>query len=202
MRNQIVGVLTKTDWVMLKVIILLFGIVAVAGCVGKVEQVENRTPYTAPLASPGAKFGGLPPAAKNTIRAEVGSAEITDVIPLYNANSIPIYEIHFRNKDLLPPLFVAADGSILHPDLSLAVGAAADRFGVSTGNAASGLKPSDLPVEVSKVVRERTAGAAILNISKETWGDRVVYIVTFNDPDHHPRLYVAADGRVMNEEPK
>ena len=187
---------------MLKIIASVLGIAALAGCATKVEQAENHTPYTAPLASPGAKFGGLPPEAKNSIRAEVGSAEIVDVIPLYNANSVPIYEIHFRNRDLFPPMYVAADGSILNRDLSLAVGAAADRFGVSSGNAVSGLKPSELPPEVSKAVRDRAPGAAISNISKETWGDRLVYIISFADPEHHPKLYMASDGRVMNEEPK
>ena len=45
-------------------------------------------------------------------------------------------------------------------------------------------------------------GAAIAHISKETWGDRVVYIFAFTDEAHHPRLYLAADGTVLNEGPK
>jgi len=41
-----------------------------------------------------------------------------------------VYKIYFRNGDLFPPLYVAADGSLLNPDLSLAAGAPADTFGV------------------------------------------------------------------------
>ena len=54
--------------------------------------------------------------------------------------------------------------------------------------------------ETSSSARE--AGAEIAHINKDTWGDRVIYIVTFKDPSHHPRLHVTADGTVLNEGPK
>jgi len=175
----------------------------VAGCVThpEIKSAEKDTPYTFPLESPGAQFGALPPAVKNAVRAEAGAAEITEVVQL-DHDGVPMYEVHFRNRDLFPPLYVAADGSVLRPDLSLAVGAPVDRFGVSSGGAVSGINFAELPPKVSKVLRERAPGAVMANIAKETWGDRVVYVISFTDPEHHPKLYLAADGTVMNEGPK
>jgi len=39
-----------------------------------------------------------------------------------------VYKVYFRNHELFPPLYVAADGSLLNPDLSVAAGATADTF--------------------------------------------------------------------------
>ena len=70
----------------------------------------------------GSKFGALPPAVKNTVRAEAGAAQITDIETRYETGG-PVYVIYFRNPELFAPMFVAADGSLLKPDLTLAVGA-------------------------------------------------------------------------------
>jgi hypothetical protein len=192
---------------MLRDTILLCAVAAtlLAGCVSKPEPpiVAYRTQYQFPLTSPGSKFGALPPPAQHTIRAEVGSAEIADVVRIpVAANGMPVYIIYLRNRELFPPLYVAADGSLLNPDLSVASGASVDTFGVGSGGAVSGIKFSDLPPAVSRVIHDRAPGAAIDFIHKETWGDRVVYIISFSDPIHHPKLYLAADGTILNEGPR
>jgi hypothetical protein len=184
----------------------VFHLVVVAlacGCATDRELAsqQRRNPYTYPLASPGTEFGALPPAVQHTVRAEVGSAEISEAVKLYR-DGIPFYKITFVNKELFPPLHVAADGSILNPDLSLAMGAPVDTSGIIRGGPVTGVNPNELPAAVSRSIRERAPNAVVDTVNRETWGDRLVYIVSFNDPQHHPRLYIAADGKVVNEGPK
>jgi len=177
--------------------ILLFG------CAHNIENeaAENGVPYHRSLASPGSKFGALPPAVQNTVRAETGAAEIRDIETRYGPGG-PTYVIYFRNRELFAPMFVAADGSLLHPDLTLAMGAPKDSFGVVSSGPVTGVKPNELPQPALKTITERAPGAQIASINKETWGDRNVFIVSFIDSEHHPRLYITADGKLLNEGPK
>ena len=99
----------------------------VAGCVThhhEAAEVTYESAYLRPLASPGGKFGALPLAVQNTIRAEAGSAEIRDIATINRLGELS-YEIYFRNEDILPPLLIAANGSVLNPDFSVAVSALA-----------------------------------------------------------------------------
>jgi len=166
-----------------------------------IKTVDETTPYRYSLISPGTKFATLPPAAQNAVRAEAGSAEVSDVVKL-DRPGIPVYEISFRNREVLPPLYVAADGSVLNRNLTVAMGAPRDTFGIISSGPVTGVKLAELPPAVSKVISERRPDAQVSFINKETWGDRVVYIVSFLDEAHHPRLYLAADGTVLNEGPK
>ena len=84
---------------------------------------------------------------------------------------------------------------MLNPDLTLAVKA-------PQTTSRTGLKLTDLPPETLKVVRDRAPGAEIASISKEEWGDRVVYIIAFKEETDHPRLYVATDGTIFSESPR
>src|SRR5690348_2970714 len=100
----------------------------VNGCMSERDLLaEHDSSYYYPLASPGSKFGALPPPVQNTGRAEAGAAEIIDVQRVGEAQQLA-YRIDFRNPEVYPPLFVSADGSVLHPDLQPAVGAPADTF--------------------------------------------------------------------------
>jgi len=162
---------------------------------------EYHAAYGFPLASAGARFGTLPPPVKNTVRAEAGSAEITNIERLQRPEGT-VYRVDFRNRDLYPSLYVASDGNLLNPDLTIARGAPADTSAVISGGPVTGVNPTELPAPVWKTLSAREAGAEIAHINKDTWGDRVIYIVTFKDPSHHPRLHVTADGTVLNEGPK
>jgi len=114
----------------------------------------------------------------------------------------PSYKIVFRNQAAFPPMFVAADGSLLRPDLTVAVGAPMDTFGVVSAGPVTGVKLNELPQPSIKAIHDRAPDAQIAYINKETWGNRIVYVVTFVDPAHHPRLYVTAEGKILNEGPK
>jgi len=173
------------------------------GCARDYEgKFANEPPsYHYPLTSPGAKFGTLPPAVKNTVRSEAGAAEIEDVVTRYEPAG-PIYSIYFRNRDLFPPMLVAADGTLLKPDLSVAVGAPQDTFSVVSSGSVTGVKINELPAPALQAIYDREPRAQIANINKETWGDRNIFIITFIDPEHHPRLYVTTDGKILNEGPK
>ena len=89
-----------------------------AGCASEPSTMT----YHAPLTSPGGKFSTLPPAVQNSVRAQVGSAEIETISKEASGDS-RIYIFHFKNRDVFPPLYVASDGSVLTPDLQVAVGA-------------------------------------------------------------------------------
>ena len=171
----------------------------ISGCASHRDRIaEYHAAYGFPLASPGALFGSLPPPVQRSVRAEAGSAEIQNIDKFQRPEG-PVFRIEFRNKDLYPALYIAADGSLLNPDLTIARGAPADTTVVITG---AGMKVNELPPAVWKTIAAREPGAEIVSMSKDTWGDRVIYIVSFKDPAHHPRLHVTADGTVLNEGPK
>lgn len=174
-----------------------------AGCAShqKTEPqiAEEPFPYDRPLVSPGAAFARLPPVVQNTIRAETGGAEITEIVHFTNANQV-IYKVWFVKNEIYPPLYVGADGSVLGPDLTVAMGAPADTYTIVSGTESSTLKLSDLmPPPVLKAVQQRAALTDVARLSKQTWGDRAVYIISFKDPARHPTLYISADGTILNE---
>ena len=171
-------------------LILLVGLMA--GCATKTDArkaAEQKTPYHRPLTSLGAKFGALPPAVQGTVLAQAGSTDITDAIR-DTSSGRAVYKIYFRDPDVFPPLFIAPDGSVLNPDLTIAVNAI-------HGNR---VKASEVPPKVMKVIEEHGPAAGSSAISKEKWGDRVVYVVDFKDTAHYPRMFIAADGSIVQEE--
>jgi hypothetical protein len=183
------------------------GLSLFAGCATHKETppvapttLETPNPYTKPLTSIGGKFGALPPAVQNTIRAEAGAAEIIDVVTESTPDRV-YYKVLFREKVIYPPLYIAPDGSILNPDLSVAVPAPRD----STGGAAAGpvetVTLNDLPANVVKVIRDQASDAQVTTISKEIWGTHIVYLVSFKDPTRHPKLLVVADGTILHVAP-
>jgi hypothetical protein len=185
----------------------ILGVGLFAGCATQPQYTESelpkqmaaesnleQTPYRLPLISIGAKFSGLPPAVQNTIRAEVGTLTMSDIVKDTSSGKT-VYQIYFRNAELFPPLYIAPDGSVLNPDLTVAVAAPEEHIGVSSSG--PGLTPSDLPPEVMKTIQNKAPSGEIAHIFKETWGNQQVYIVSFKDPSHNPKLYVASDGSMV-----
>ncbi len=168
-----------------------------AGCATAPAPHNAVTQYETPLSSPGAQFAALPAAVQNTIRTEAGAAEIDGIVKDRISGRV-VYKTFFANEELYPPLYVAPDGSVLNPDLTVAVGATRDETEVLTGAGASGLRIGDLPEPVVKRIDEFATRTDIAVLDKETWGNRIVYIVTFKD-DRKPKLYVAADGTILRE---
>jgi len=137
----------------------------------------------------------LPPAVQHTIRAETGSEDIEDI--LKDTNSIPpIYRVFFVNRAAFPPLYIRTDGSLLNPDLSVAIGAGQDRFGILTGGPSVGVSLNDLPPTVLTVVQNQAPDAEIDTITKETRGDQTFYTVSFKGR-RHADLVVASDGTIV-----
>ena len=174
----------------------IFILLSFAGCVGSPDNraAQPRTPYTRPLLSPGAAFATLPPPVQNAVRAQAGIQEIAHITKDTSSGQV-VYKIYFSSSEVFPPLYVAADGSVLHPDLRVAVAAPES----STG---AGLRLADLPPDVLKVVHDRAPDSEIASITKQPWGDRSVYILAFKDDAQHPKLYVTSDGAVFSELPK
>ena len=109
-----------------------------------------------------------------------------------------LYVIHFREEDLYPPLYVASDGSVLTPDLNVAVGAPQDTVGMLTGGPVTGVTLSDLPPKAIKAIQQYAPDAEIDFITKETHGDKIAYLVTFKK-NAHPPLRLAQDGTILKE---
>ncbi len=161
-----------------------------AGCATQDESqiAAYHTVYNKPLTSPGAKFGALPPPVQRTVLAEAGPAEVVDAVRDTSSGRV-VYKVFFRESDVFPPLYVAPDGSVLNPDLTMAL------------NAAQGVrvKPDEVPSPVSKAIKERSHGVDVAYINKESWGGRTVYVVTFKDEAHNPKLLIAEDGSTVEE---
>ena len=100
-----------------------------------------------------------------------------------------VYKVYFRESDIFPPMYIAPDGSVLNPDLTVAVSA---RQGTV-------VKPADVPPNVMKAIPERAHSSEVAYINKELWGDRTIYVVTFKDEAHNPKLLLAEDGTVVQE---
>lgn len=179
------------------VAVILAGIVA--GCAAhRDRKAEYIDAFKKPLLSPGAQFGALPPAVQNTIIAEAGSEVIWDVVK-DSSSGQTVYKIYFENRDIYPPLFVARDGSVLNPDLTVAVKAPEQTAGALGINTGTMVKLTDLPQKVLDVIHEQGSRTDISEIDKATWGNRTVYIITFKDESHYPKLYVEADGTLLKD---
>ncbi len=161
-----------------------------AGCATKstTEKETRQTIYTKPLTSPGAKFGALPPPVQRTVLAEAGPAEVVDAVRDFSSGHV-VYKIYFSDSEVFPPLYVAPDGSVLNPDLTVAVRA----------TQGTRVKPEDVPVGVKKAIPEHAPGAEVAAIYKETWRGQAIYVVTFKDEAHNPKLMIGADGKVVQE---
>ena len=168
-----------------------------AKVVVKPAKSSSKSAYNRPLFSPGAKFAGLPPAAQNTIRAEVGVADIKDIVKDSSSGEV-LYKVYFRNPDAFPPLYVMANGDVVDADMTIAV-RAEDGLGLGARGPGAGFKLSDLPPNVMRVVQEVAPNSEVGLIRKETLNGTVVYIISFKDETHYPRLAVSEDGTLLQE---
>jgi hypothetical protein len=164
--------------------------VLLAGCAtsDKAQVASHETPYHKPLTSPGAKFGALPPIVQRTVLAEVGIGEVIDAVRDTSSGRV-VYKVYFRDSEIFPPIYIAPDGSVLNPDLTVAVRA---RHGTQ-------VKLTDVPAKVRKAIPERAPAAEVSYINKESWGEVVVYVVIFKDEAHNPKLLLSEEGTVMDE---
>jgi hypothetical protein len=169
-----------------------------AGCTWPDENGRRpyHNAYHQPLVSPGTKFATLPPTVQKTIRAESGTQEIDNIVKDARQERI-VYRVHFRNYELFPPLYVAQDGSVLNPDLTVAIAPPRNPIGMVTGGTAIAL--SELSLEVIRAIQERAPRAEIASITKESYGVQTAYVVTFKDR-RYPSLRITADGTVIEED--
>ena len=157
---------------------------------------DYRKQYDQPLISVGAQFAALPPAVQNTVRAEAGSAEISDIVKDTSLEPRIIYRVHFENSNLFKALNIAPDGSLLDPDLVMAIGAPKDHWSVASGSAAGGTTLNDLPAAAVKAVQSHAADAQVDSVLREVSGNQITYLVTFKDRAHPP-LHITADGTIL-----
>ena len=157
------------------------------------SEYEQR--YVRPLVSPGTQFAELPVAVQHTVRAEAGSASIARV-QKGTKDSLTIYRISFQNAELFPPLYVASDGSVLDPNLNVAVGAPRDVFSVASHGPVARVSPDDLPPQVMKVIQRLAPEAEVDVITREQRGIQTVYVVTFKGRVHQS-ITIGSEGNVV-----
>jgi hypothetical protein len=164
----------------------------IGGCASPSNETAYAKLYDKPIISPGAQFASLPPAVQNTIRAQTGSAGVQNISKDTSAARI-VYRIEFINADAYPPMYVAADGSLLDPDLNVLIAAPHENVSVATGAPVTTLMLGELPPPVVKSIQLHAPDAEVANIIKEAHGDQTTYYITFKDRMHAP-LHLAADG--------
>lgn len=172
----------------------LWFIAIVAGLCGCAEPTVVT--YHQPLISPGGEFAMLPPAVQNSVRSQAGMAEIAHIAKTSDS-PVGIYEVYFRNPELYPTLYLASDGSVLNPDMTVSVGASADTIAASTGSVASGVKMDDLPPAVITSIRHEAPTAEVDSIHRVTSDSATLYEVTFKDSAHHHPLLFHDNGRLV-----
>jgi hypothetical protein len=170
-----------------------------SGCCTAPEDPVAAYPFTFPLSSPGEKFGGLPPAVQTSIRAQVGGADMRDIRKM-NAtpNGRVVYEIIFAESYRFPPLYVQSDGSVLFPDMTVAVAANRETFGALSGGAVGGLRVSDLPINVANTIYEKAPTAEVAYVNKIIAGDSAYYEVSFKGK-HTSKMLIADDGTLLEK---
>ncbi|HTL57997.1 MAG TPA: hypothetical protein VL361_20070 [Candidatus Limnocylindrales bacterium] len=167
-----------------------------AAPIARSSEYDSR--YRYPLVSPGTQFAELPPAVQRTIRAETGSSQIFDIQKGTNSEGGMVYRVIFENEAVLPPLYVAPNGSLLHPDLSLSKVAPQEVVTTKTSGPSELVTVQDLPTQVIKAIQGQAPDAEISTITKETRGGQVVYVVTFKHRMHAP-LQLGPDGTILRD---
>jgi hypothetical protein len=190
-RTALTFIMQRLEMRFLLLLSAFFGLL-LAGCVDWYGTIEDPGQYTRPLVSPGSQFASVPPAVQNTIRAQTGGSAISNITKDASSGSI-VYRVDFINPGLLPPLFIAPDGSLLDQHLNVVIPAPADKGNVVTGGPAAGLTLNDLPPAVVKSIQARAPDSQVSAISRDVHGDQTTYFITFKD-QMHPPLHLAADG--------
>jgi hypothetical protein len=161
------------------------------------KHVTYSSPYHEPLITPGTKFAALPPVVQQTIRVEAGTQEIADIIKDARRDRV-VYHVYFSDSQVYPPLFIGMDGSILNPDLTVAMAVPRNVIGVLGSDTQAPLSPADLPEPVARALRARAPGMDVQAVSKENYGTQAAYIITFKNR-RLPSLRIMDDGTVSDE---
>jgi len=158
------------------------------GCAPELPHAYNQ-----PLNSPGGEFSLLPPAVQNSVRSQAGMAELSGVTRNFEG-PVRYYEIRFRNPVLYPPLYLAPDGSVLSPELTVVVPASQESIALASGKLATGIRRDELPQKVVLSIRRLAPTSEVDTIRRIDTDGQVFFNVTFVDSQHHPGLLLHDDG--------
>ncbi|MDB6021096.1 MAG: hypothetical protein JWQ04_953 [Pedosphaera sp.] len=174
----------------MKIPMLVFAIAIsflAAGCVNhhppREAPVAEAPTAPPPTTSPGAKFAVLPSAVQRTITTMGGAAEIKDINKVPGAER-DIYEVQFVNPGVNPNIYVAEDGSPANTNAPVAPPPSAGPV-------------VKLPPPVQRTLQQSAPDAVVANVQPS---ERTIYEVTFTDPNSHPRMLIAEDGKVLKEQ--
>ena len=68
---------------------------------------------------------------------------------------------------------------------------------VLTGGPVTGTTIKDLPQPVKSTLQQQVPSAEISNITKENENGRIVYKISFLQPETHPTMFIGDDGQVV-----
>jgi hypothetical protein len=175
-----------------------------AGCAERPVSPAARYAawYEVPLTSPGTQFLSLPPAARRSVLAEAGTADIRAVTR--QSGGVPervVYRVDFQASADLPALYLSGDGNVLDPTGRVMVRAPHEGRSVGLGTAAGGLSLDDLPPPAVRTIQRTAPDAEIERIDAEDRAGHVVYRVHFRGRTHR-ELVVDAEGSAAGHSSK
>ena len=87
---------------------------------------------------------------------------------------------------------------IMGQNLTVAMGATQDRFGVLIGGPTVALTVGDLPPKVITTIQTQAPDAELGTISREFRGDQPVYLITFKN-HRHADIVVSSEGVLLED---
>ena len=113
-----------------------------------------------------------------------------------------VYQVRFQNTGLLPPLYVAPDGSVLDPELRILVLAPKEPANVESGPGQTTISLGDLPPAVVKSIQihapDAEVDSIVKQVVKQVHGEQTTYLVRFKGR-LHPPLHLASDGTELKQ---
>jgi uncharacterized membrane protein YkoI len=167
----------------------LMAIVVSASLVARAEKVSEAQ---------------LPPAVQRTLQQQKGTDTVKD-IEKETRNGRVVYEVEFSRTGLNPKLQIADDGSVLRDARGRANDSREPGAIDRTVNAPRGpvsarmqtMKIEDVPAAVRSTIEKQAAGRKVADIDKETWKNKTVYEVEFDQTGRNEQIHIAEDGTIV-----
>lgn len=148
----------------------------------------------------------LPEAVLKSLNAAKGADAVKD-IEKQTKDGKTVYEVEFTRPGFNPKLWIAEDGSIIRDNRKAAVDQPTTGSDPITTRPyvpllprTATLKTSDTPQAVQNTIQQHAAGRKVVDIDKETWNNRTVYEVEFEQAGRNAQLHVAEDGAIVKSE--
>jgi len=148
----------------------------------------------------------LPEAVLKSLNAAKGTDVVKD-IEKQTKDGKTVYEVEFTRSGFNPKLWIAEDGSIVRDNRKSAIDQPTvgsepitTRRYVPLLPRTATLQLSDTPQAVQNAIQQHAAGRKVVDIDKETWSNKTVYEVEFEQAGRNAQIHVAEDGTIVKSE--